>query len=596
MDSSADARALRARVDMTLGREECDLALVHADVVDVFGRGVVPDCTVLVGGGRVLAVVPFDACPAPRAREVVDCGRRPLVPGLMDAHVHIESTLLTPENFARAVLACGTTCVVADPHEIANVAGVRGIEYMLAAGADLPVRILFALPSCVPCTPFEDAGAALGAGDLAPLYAREGVCALGELMNYPGVLGGDGALLAEAAGAHAAGSLVNGHCPGLAGLELAAYAACGVGDDHEEEDPERLREHVRNGLYVFIRGGSQARSVERMLPAVTPANAHRFCFCTDDLHAGDILASGHMNAILAQAVACGLDAPTAVAMATLHPAQRFRLNDAGAVAPGFRADLVLMEDLVRFRPVRVWSAGRSVMAGGEVAPFRPSVPVPQDMLRSMHLADFDESSLRLRVPSGRARVIRLLPKQLLTREEIMDVAVDGEGCVDLAASPGLCKIAVVERHRATGLCGVGLLAGYAQPGRALGGAIATSVSHDSHNIVVAGSSDADMARAVRAVAGMEGGVAVVRDGKVTASLALPVAGLMSMEDVAGAAAGQAEVNRQARSLGVSGEVDPLILIFMSLCVIPDIKMNTRGLFDVRRFAFVPVDAGEDRPA
>ncbi len=591
MDSSANVQALKARVDMILGREACDLALVHADVVDVFGRRIVPDCTVLAGGGRILAVVPFDICPAPRAKETVDCGRRPLMPGLMDAHVHIESTLLTPEHFASAVLACGTTCVVADPHEIANVAGVRGIEYMLAASEDLPVRILVALPSCVPCTPFEDAGAELSAADLAPLYAHERVRSLGELMNYPGLLSGDSGLLAEAAGAHAAGRIVDGHCPGLTGLELAAYAACGIGNDHEEEDPERLREHVRNGLYVFIRGGSQARSVERMLPAVTPANAHRFCFCTDDLHAGDIVDSGHINAILAQAVRCGLDAPTAVAMATLNPAQCFRLADTGAVAPGYRADLVLMEDLVRFKPVRVWSGGANVMSGGRVTGLRPSIPVPRDMLHSMHPGPLSGQNLRLHVPSGRARVIRLLPKQLFTREEIMDVTLDSEGCVDMAANPGLCKIAVVERHKARGLCGVGLLAGYTKPGQELSGAFATSISHDSHNIVVVGSSDADMVRAVRAVTDMQGGIALVRNGEVTARLALPVAGLMSLEDAAGAAAGQAEINRQARSFAVSEDVDPLILIFMSLCVIPDIKLNTRGLFDVRSFSFVPVDAG-----
>lgn len=594
MERSESVSVLQRRVAMALGREACDLALTHADVVDVFGREVLKNRTVLVGDGHVLAVLPDICSTELKAKTVVDCQGRVLMPGLMDAHVHIESTLMAPEEFARAVLACGTTCVVADPHEIANVAGAAGIQYMLDASENLPVRVLVALPSCVPCTPFEDAGAILNAADLEPLMRHERVCSLGEVMNYPGLLAGDPDLLAKVSAAHALGKTVNGHCPGLTSRELDAYAGCGIGDDHEEVSPECLREHVQAGMYVFIREGSAARGLNRMITAVTPENAHRFCFCTDDLHAEDILEKGHINAILAGAVRLGLPAATAVAMATLHPAQCFNLKKTGAVAPGYRADLVLMEDLCDFRPLKVWSAGQLVRDEKGVLPVRASVPVPECILRSMHLGVFDLASLKLAVPSKRARVIGLLPHSLMTEAKIMDIDVDADGCFDPALNPGLCKIAVVERHKGLGLTGLGILDGYTKQGAMLGGALATSISHDSHNIVTAGSNDADMLLAVRTVAEMGGGIALVREGAVVASLKLPVGGLMTQEGATRVARDLTAINSAARSYAVSDDVDPVVtLSFMALCVIPSLKMNTRGLFDVTTFSFVPVDAGKE---
>ena len=583
---------LKKAVAMTLGREACDLALINANVVDVFGRTVLEDRTVLVAGGQILAVVPSAKCPSPNAKEIFDCRHRYLTPGLTDAHVHIESTLLTPENFARAVLPCGTTCVIADPHEIANVSGLRGIEYMLDASEGLPVHIMLAMPSCVPCTPFEDAGAELDASAIARLMGHERICALGEVMNYPGLLAGDDDLLAKVEKAEELGKVADGHCPSLSGLDLQAYAGCGIRADHETTEPDLVRERIEAGMYVFIREGSAAQGLEQMLPAVTSDNAGRFCFCTDDLHAEDLLHSGHINSILAKAVSLGLPAATAVAMATLNPAQCFGLKHRGAVAPGYRADLVLMEDLVDFKPCRVWSDGACVADGDTICGFREPVAVPEEILHSMHVAELAPDCLKLPVPSGKARVISINPYSLVTDSVIMDVITDEEGNLATRQNTDLCKIAVIERHKGLNHIGLGILKGYFYSGQLLGGAVATSISHDSHNIVVAGRTDEGMLLAARTVIEMGGGLCMVRDGKVVSSLRLPVAGLMSQEGAEFVAKGLQVLDSIARQCRCCEGVTPLTtLAFMALCVIPSLKVNTRGLFDVNAFKFVSVDAG-----
>lgn len=596
MNGSKGQQLLRRRVAMATGREESDLAIENVHVVDVFGREVLPDRVVLIGDGTILSVLKASEAGEVKARARVDCEGKYLAPGLMDAHLHIESTLLTPSSFARAVLPCGTTRVVADPHEIANVCGAAGIRYMLEASRNLPVRVHVALPSCVPCTPFEDAGAVLDAASLEEFWKEERVCSLGEVMNYPGLLGGDEDLLAKIAAARGAGRMVDGHCPGLSGKDLQAYWAAGVGNDHEELDPELVREHVRAGAYVFVREGSAAKSLSSVLPAVTPQNAHRFCVCTDDLHAEDILRSGHINAILAKAVSLGLDAATAVSMATINTAQCFGFKNCGAVAPGHEADLVLFEDLVSFKPVRVWRGGRLVAEDGRVLvkdaqPTR-SGRAHDAVANTVHVGRLDPAKLKLPVPSKQARVIGLLPHNLCTVAKVLPVEVDEEGFFDARKNPGLCKIAVFERHKALGLVGLGILEGYARKGELLGGALATTISHDSHNIVAAGSSDEDILLAVRTVAEGGGGIAIARDGECHAFLPLPVAGLMTESSAEDVARDFGAIEEAARQFAVSHDIDPVMtLSFMALCVIPEIRVHTRGLFDVTTFSFVSVDAG-----
>lgn len=585
---SVDAMARRIR--MTLGSEECDLAICHVAVVDVQNCEIIPEATVLVGDGVILAVLQEQEIDGPiRAREVVDGRGRVLIPGLMDAHIHIESSMLTPERFAAAVLPLGTTRVVADPHEIANVAGVVGLQYMLDAAEGLPLHIHFALPSCVPCTPFEDAGAELTADDLRPFMHNPKVCSLGEVMNYPGVIACERELLAKISAAKASGLVVDGHCPLVQGRQLAAYVGSGVANDHESTTPEGMRRKIAAGMYIFIRHGSAASSLERLLPGVTAHNAHHCCLCTDDMHAGDILRNGHINNTLARAVALGLDAPTAVAMATLNPAMAYGLKNIGAVAPGFCADLCLVDNLKDFHVHMVWSAGRKVAQSGHLLVDLPIKAVPASICSSVYLTDFSEEKLHIVLPSRRARVIVLQPHSLRTRQKIMEIATKSDGTFLAGLNPGLCKIAVIARHKGCGRIGLGIMAGYAEKGSLLGGAIATTIAHDSHNIVVAGSDDGDMACAVRELSAMQGGIVLVRKRQVLVRLALPVGGLMSLADASEVARLNEAVKEAARAFSISEDVDPVVtLAFISLCVIPSLKLNTRGLFDVDNWRFVDI--------
>ena len=505
--------AMRRRIQMTLGHEECDLALYRVDMVDVFNCDIFHNVTVLIGDGVILAVLCDEVNEASlHAREIVDGKGGVLIPGLMDAHIHIESTMLTPERFAQAVLPFGTTRVVADPHEIANVAGVLGLEYMIEASEGLPVHIHFALPSCVPCTPFEDAGAELRADDLRAFMNHPRVSSLGEVMNFPGVIACDRDLLDKMSAARSADLVIDGHSPLAKGRELCAYVGCGVSNDHESSTREGMLRKIACGMNIFIRHGSAASSLERLLPFITPYNAHRCCLCTDDMHAGDILRHGHINYTLRKAVALGLHAPTAVSMATLNPAQAFGMKGVGAIAPGYIADLCLVDSLKDFNVQAVWVQGRKVAENGRLLREIERRPVPAAIYNSVHPAEVSEADFAIVLPEGRARVIALQPHSLVTEQKIMDVVTKSDGTFLTEKNLGLCKIAVIERHKRKGRIGLGILSGYAKEGKLLGGAIALTIAHDSHNIVVAGSSDADMVFAVRELCAMQGGIVLVRGG------------------------------------------------------------------------------------
>ncbi|MBQ7606639.1 MAG: adenine deaminase [Desulfovibrionaceae bacterium] len=577
---------IERRIRMTLNQEPCDLAITNARVVDVFNCDIIPHATVRIGDGVILSV-DTQANTKANARTVVDANDHYLIPGLFDAHIHIESTMLTPEHFAAAVLPFGTTRVVADPHEIANIAGTEALTYMLYASKNLPLSIHFALPSCVPCTPFEDAGATLAADDLIAFMQNERVISLGEVMNYPGVLACDSQMLAKIAAATAHHLAIDGHCPLARGQELAAYIGCGVCNDHECSTPEGLRLKLAAGIFIFLRIGSAVNALSKLVPAITPFNARRCCLCTDDMHAGDIMQHGHINVILRQAVELGLPAPLAVSMATINPAQAYGLSRVGAIAPGFIADCCLVQDLTNFAVSAVWCSGKHVVQDGKLTIEIPRQPVPEKLCSSIHLAPFSDDMFTIPVHRKRVRIIVLKPHTLVTEEAIRPVAATENGLFSAAANPGLCTLAVLDRHNASGRIGLGILQGYAKPGTVLGGALATSIAHDSHNIVVAGSSEEDMKTAVQEVCAMQGGIAVVQNGCVLARLALPVGGIMSTEDAKRVAQGNEEINAAARRLNVCDDVDPVItLAFMSLCVIPAIKLNTRGLFDVNSWKFV----------
>ncbi len=487
-----------------------------------------------------------------------------VVPGLIDAHVHIESSLLTPAEYARLVLAHGTTTVIADPHEIANVCGAPGIEYILAEGARTPLDILVMLPSCVPATPLDMGGAVLTAKDLARFRGREGVVGLAEVMNVPGVLAGDGDLRAKMD----LFPVIDGHAPCLSGKDLNAYIAAGARSDHECTTLAEAREKLLRGMYVMIREGSTEKNLRDLLPLVNACTASRCCFATDDRHADMLVGEGHIDDCVRKAVAGGLKVEQALRMATLSAAGRFGLSDRGALAPGRIADFCVVDDPDRFRVVRTFKRGVEVVDAGYRPPVCPAAP--------MHARVPGPRDIRI-TGRGEARVIGIVPGQIVTR--------DLRCPVDAAAVPDtdrdILKAVVTDRYRANG-SGVGLVHGFGLQN----GAIAGSVSHDSHNIVAVGVGDADIIHAVGEVVRLGGGLAAV-SGNDRTVLPLECAGLMSALPHDEVVRRLAALEAHARRLGAV-ENPFMYLSFLALTVIPEVRVTERGVFDVRAFADVPI--------
>jgi len=551
------------------GVHPCDLLLTNTRIVDVFS-GEIAAGSVAVAAGRIVGIGDYPA------RTTVDLGGRFVAPGFIDAHVHIESAMTCVAEFARAVAVRGTTAVVADPHEIANVLGADGIRYMLASAIDQPINVFYALPSCVPATDMETAGARLSAVDLEPFFQDPRIVALGEMMNYPGVLDGDPEVFKKLEAANRHGKPVDGHAPGLSGKDLAAYVAAGISSDHECTTAAEALEKLAAGMHIMIRQGTGARNLAALLPIVTERSSRRLMWCTDDRHPHDLLEEGHIDSIVADAIRGGVDPVTAIRMATLNPAERFGLTHLGAVAPGRQADLVVFSDPSRLQVEEVYVRGELIARDGRMAAgirTPPSPPVQSSMNASLHGLDFG-----LVAAGRRLRVIDLIPDQILTRQSIESAPVEGSR---LVSDPGrdLLKIAVVERHRGSGRIGLGMVRGFGLRQ----GALASSVAHDSHNIVVVGVADADMAAAVGEVVAMGGGIAAAGGGRIAARLPLPVAGLMSLEPVQAVSAAMDRLVHAAHELG-SRLKDPFMtLSFLALPVIPELKITDRGLVDVLQF-------------
>lgn len=560
-----------------------DLYIKNVQIVDVL-TGTVRAGGVAIHEGMIVGFTPREAAC------VVDGHGQYLLPGLIDAHVHIESSMLSPAGFAGLVVPLGTTTVIADPHELTNVAGELAVLGLINVVRDLPLSVKVMVPSCVPALPFEEAGATLDAAATERLLENPDVFGLGEMMNVVGLIGDDPEVNRKVAAARRLGKPIDGHAPLVTGVDLETYAAKGIMTDHECTTVKELHERVSLGMYVAIREGSLARNLESLVKGLTPNVARRCCFCTDDRHAADTLARGHMNGILKLAVAKGVDPIEAVRMATLNTADCYGLRDRGAIAAGRRADLVLVSDLVTFTPKAVWVKGELVAKDGDWV-VSPPAQRRGFLAKTVKIAPLSDTAFDLFVPSGKARMIGLEPHSLITTKETVEVTTDARGCVRLKDNPGLIKLAVVERHKATGHVGVALL----DPAYGLKhGAIATSVSHDSHNIVVAGDNEADMKVAVERVAALQGGIVMVAEGKVVDELALPVAGLMSDDTPANTAVAIRRLMALAyERFGVTKESDAFMtLSFLALPVIPHLKLTTLGLFDVDSFKFVTADARE----
>lgn len=564
-------------IEVAAGRAPADLVIRNATVVDVFSAATFA-ADVAVAGSRIAGVGRYEA------RESYDAAGGILTPGLIDAHVHVESSLLAPPEFGRLVAPTGTTAVVSDPHEIANVLGVTGIRYMLAAGRASPVDIHVMLSSCVPASHLESAAASLDADALAPLFNEPGVLGLAEMMNFPGVVAGDPGVLRKLD--LAAGRVVDGHAPGLRGAALQAYAAPGIGSDHECTTADEAADKLRAGLMIFIREGSQARNLEALLPLVRPENAHRFCFCTDDKYADDIRDEGSIDHVVRRSIAAGLDPCLAVRIATWNAAQYFRLPRSGAVAPGYAATLAVFDDWRSFKARRVWRNGQLVAADGRcVAPHAAAVEPPR-LGRSVNAAPLEREALRPAVsPASQVWVIQAVEGSLVT-PRLRETAPSVEG--RLAADPArdLAKLVVVERHHATGRVGVGLVRGFGLRR----GALASSVAHDAHNLVAVGVSDDDLLAAIRRLAQLGGGLCAVAAGNVLAEVPLPIAGLMSDAPAADVAEQHVRLRRAAAELGGGMQAPFMALSFLSLSVIPSLKLTDQGLIDVDAFRPVPLVA------
>jgi len=563
-------------IDMATGRKPADLILANARIVDVFTRQVVRGDLAL-GQGRILGMGNYQGL------EVRDMKGKFILPGFIDAHAHIESSMLSPRHFARCVLPRGTTTVIADPHEIANVLGLDGIRYMLEATQDLPLNVFFMLPSCVPATSFEHSGASLRAEDLAQLMDEKKVLGLGEMMNVPGVINGQSEVLAKLELALSRKKLIDGHSPGLFGKDLNAYIAAGIGTDHECTTIQEMQDRISRGMYVLIREGSAAKNLDTLVQGLTPDNAHRCALCTDDRHPEDILAQGHMDHLLRRAVARQVPPLTAVSLASINAAQCFGLSRKGAVAPGFDADLCVVDDLESFCVSQVFAKGRLVAQEGRTLEDFPAHPHPGN---SVVLAHIKAQDFHLPVRTRQANVIRVIPGSILTQAVVRPVQADAHGFFDPALHPGLNLIAVIERHKGTGNVGLGLVENFGLQS----GAIATTVAHDSHNIVLVGANIQDMLQAVQDIADMGGGMSLCRQGRILAHLALPIAGLM--RDASAQETGRTlqAMNRLAhKNLGVNPEIEPFMnLSFLALPVIPELKITDQGLFDVRSFSFMDV--------
>lgn len=564
--------SLARRIRVARGMEPADLLFVNGKVVCTF-TGEVLETPVAVAEGRIVSL----GAGVKEARERVDLNGAYLAPAFTDSHIHIESSMLTPEGFAEAVVPHGTGATVSDPHEIVNVLGIEGLAYMHRAAEGLPMDIFFTVPSCVPATHMETAGADMDASSTGRALDSFGDApALSEMMNFPGVIFGVPEVLAKIHAAHGRGFAVDGHSPGLSGPDLDAYLCAGILTDHECLSADEAREKLLRGMWVLMREGSAAKNLRDLASAVTPGNAHRLCIASDDRHPGDLIREGHLDHALRVAVAAGIDPVLALRFVTLNPASLYHFRDRGGIAPSYLADLVVLKDLADFEILSVYHRGIRVAERGEML-MEISRRDTSGTLSSVRLPKDLEASLARYPAGGRVRVIGVEPEQIITRNEVGEASQAGPG-------KPLQFAAVVERHRGTGNVGLGFVSGFGMTG----GALASTVSHDSHNCVLVGTSSREMAHAARTVAEMGGGQAVVRDGSVLAALPLPVAGLMSTGRASDVAASLERLHAAARACGCPLPAPFMTLAFIALPVIPALKLTDLGLVDVGQFKIVPL--------
>ena len=559
--------------------------LKNARVVNVFTE-TIEETNVLIEKDKIIGV--GDYYTDDDADVIEDLSGKYICPGFIDGHIHIESTMMVPYSLAQSVLVHGTTAVVTDPHEIANVCGVDGIRYMLEMSENLPLHVYVMIPSCVPATCFDEAGASLKAEDIEFLYNEKRVLGLAEMMNYPGVIYDDAPTLDKIKSCVEKGRPVDGHAPLLSGRELDKYISAGINSDHECSSAEEAIEKLSKGQWIMIRQGSAAKNLEKLLPLFEAPYYLRSILATDDRNPADIIAEGHIDNIVRLAIKAGKNPVRAIKMASFNPAQYFRIDRVGAVACGYKADLLVLDNLDNIEIKDVYSNGVKVVDNKKLLDFE--IPKAEDMItgsvmNSFHMPDLKKEDFFIEPKGNKVRVIEVIPGEILTNELILELDFDKNNGIDV--DKDIIKIAVIERHKNTGHKGVGYIKGIGIKN----GALAGSVSHDSHNLIVIGSSDEDICIAANHIKKIGGGLCVVKEGKVISEVRLPVAGLMSTESAANIAKANEDLRESAKELGVYDNIEPFMnMAFVSLPVIPVLKMTTQGLVNVSEFKRVDLFA------
>jgi len=563
---------LESLISVAKGESPADLILSNAAIINVFS-GEIETGNVAIHGGKIAGIGDYR-----QAEEVIDLDGRYLAPGLINGHTHIESSMLDIDQYARAVIARGTLAVVTDLHELTNVCGIDAIRYILNSARRLPLELFLMAPSCVPATHLETSGACLEADELKRILSRKNVIGLGEMMNFPGVIGGDSNVLKKINMAE--GKIIDGHAPSVRGKDIAAYIAAGIYSDHESVSLEEAREKLKQGMHIMIREGSSEKNLEALLPLVTDKTYKRCLFVVDDRSCADLLRDGDMDAVVRKAIKLGLEPVRAIQLATINAAEYFGLKRLGAIAPGYIASLIVVDNLSEFNIDMVFHRGKLVAEKGKTL-FKTGTYRGRKPVTTVNVKPFNIEALRLAVKGDSLPIIEIVPGQIITKKLIMKVSTK-DGAVVPDTENDILKLVVVERHRASGNIGVGMVKGFGLKR----GALVSSVAHDSHNIIAVGANDGDIYTGIREVEKLQGGLVVVSGGKVLASLPLPIGGLMLEQPLEDVVAQLEKLKSLAAELGSNLASPFATLSFLALPVIPELRLTDLGLVDVNQFKLI----------
>ncbi|OIK15070.1 adenine deaminase [Bacillus sp. MUM 13] len=576
---TAEKTTLKKQIASAGKQAPADIVIKNGRIIDVFNLEII-EADLAISEGMFVGIGDFEG------KQIIDAKNRYVCPAFIDGHVHIESSMVSPAEFAKVLLPHGVTAVVADPHEIANVSGSEGIRFMIENSSGLPLDTFFMLPSCVPATPFENSGAVLKAEDLEPFYAHKRVLGLAEIMDYPSLANREDAMMDKIAAALKHRNQIDGHLAGLDTNAINIYRAAGVSTDHECSTPSEALERLRRGMYLLIREGSVAKDLKSLIKAVNIHNARRCLFCTDDKHLDDLMQEGSIDHNIRLAIQCGLSPLTAIQMGSLNAAECYGLSKKGAIAPGFEADFLLLDELESIAISEVYKSGKLVAKDGKYTGESIVKEQPLSQLTAtVHIPHIEEKDIQIPIgKTGRANIIEIIPNQLRTNKRIETVHVKN-GCFSPSGDEDQLKILVIERHKYSGNIGKGIVKGFGLKG----GAIATTIAHDSHNIVAAGTNDSDLLTAVRVLKELNGGLAIIKNGEILASIPLAIAGLMSDKDYQSVNAELDLLKSALSQLGFAGAFNPfLTLSFLTLPVIPALKLTDTGLFDAESFQHIDV--------